>query len=158
MMEAKVEAKDLEKLIRKLDGSPEVIRKARQKALADAAPKLKQAVDEAIGGTGKVQSWQDHYLGTRGGYAAARPKKETYTQTNGRGKRYAVGHVTNAIDSGHKFPTPSSTARRYKAKIKSARMKVPGRHFYRQAEGAVPGIAREAAEQIRQSLLEHLKE
>ena len=100
MIEAKIDSTDLDQLLKKLSDSPGVVKAARQKAFEDAAPKLKQALDAAIGGTGKVQSWQEQSVGSRGGYAAVRPKKQTYTQTNGKGKRYAVGYVTNAINTG----------------------------------------------------------
>lgn len=163
MQEIRIDKSELERLISKLDAAPEMLRAAKQKAFAAAAPKLKQAVDAQIGGTGKVRSWQGQFVGSKGGYAAVRPKAKTYIETKGkrpsRGgpKKYAVGYVTNAINSGHRFPDPSGKARRYKARIKSGQMNVPGRQFYEAAEAQVSHVAQEAGEQIIRDLMDHLE-
>lgn len=157
MIEAKINAADLERLIKKLEQAPGIIREAKRQAFAEAAPKLKGLVDTAIGGHGKVQRWQGQYVGSGGGYAAVRPLAETFTEVNGRGKRYAVGHVTNAIDSGHRFPSPSGRPG-YRPRIASGRQRVPGRAFYAIAQDHTPQIAQETAEQVVQRLIEHLED
>lgn len=154
MIEAGLDATQLDALIAKLERSPEVILQAKRQAFETAAPKLKQTVDTEIGGTGKVRSWQATYVGSGGGYAAVRPKAKTYTETK---KRYAVGYVTNAINSGHRFPTPTGKNKRYRARINSGRQKVAGRHFYEAAQAQVPQIAQEAAQQVVSALMVHLE-
>lgn len=158
MIETSIDARDLDRLVEKLSKSPEIIREAKRKAFEEAAPQLKQAVTVAIGGTGKVQSWQEQYVGSRGGYAAVRPKAKTFTEQNGRGKRYAVGYVTNAINSGHAFPSTSGRNNRYRPRIKSGRQNVPGRGFYQAAEARVPEIAQAAAQKVVDALIAHLEE
>lgn len=157
-MEVKIDAEALAKFEKKLRGSSKVMAEAKRRAFRDAAPKLKQAVDSAIGGSGKVASWQADDVGSLGGYAAVRPKAKTFTPVNRRGKRYAVGHVTNAIDQGHKFPTPSGKDPNYRPRIESTHMKVPGRQFYKAAEAEVPEIAKAAAQQVVDELREHFEE
>lgn len=157
MQEIQIDKTELERLIDKLDAAPGVLREAKKKAVAAAAPKLKQAVDSKIGGAGKVRSWQGQFVGSKGGYAAVRPKAKTYTDPTKRGKRYAVGYVTNAINSGHRFPPPPGKAKRYKPRIKSGRMNVPGRKFYETAEAQLSHIAQETGEQIIQELTQHLE-
>ena len=153
MIEGNLDAHELDRLISRLKKSPEILREAKRDAFQAAAPRLKQAVDQAIGGTGKVRGWQESHVGSKGGYAAVRPKANTYTAMNKRGKRYAVGAVTNAIDSGHKFPSPSGRNKRYKARIRVRGMKVEGRHFYQAAADRVPEIARKAAQQVEDRLI-----
>ena len=158
MIEANIQSEDLDKLLKKLECSPDIIRNAKRQAFEAAAPKLKRAVDSAIGGTGKVQRWQGQFVGSKGGFAAVRPLAKTFTGLNGRGKRYAVGAVTNAINSGHKFPSPSGKDKRYRPRIRSGRQNVPGRKFYQQAEAQVPLIAQAAAQQVVAALKDHLEE
>lgn len=102
----------------------------KRELLERAGQQMLQRLRDAIGGTGKVASWQEVYLGSKGGYAAVRPKKDTYQTTRG-GRRYAVGYITNAIEGGHRNrrPQPSGDPDyRYRARIRHAA--VPGRHFY----------------------------
>lgn len=157
MQEIQIDKSELERLISKLDAAPGVLREVKMRAIAAAAPKLKQAVDAQIGGTGKVRSWQGQFVGSKGGYAAVRAKAKTYTDPTKRGKRYAVGYVTNAVNSGHRFPSPSGKAKRYKPRIKSGQMRVPGKQFYEDAEAQSSRIAHEAGEQIIQELMSHLE-
>lgn len=154
MIETGIDKSQLDKLVSKLDGSPEAISRAKRKAFEAAAPKLKRVVDAEIGGTGKVQSWQEARVGSMGGYAAVRPKTKRYTSQK---KRYAVGYVTNAINSGHNFPRPSGKNKRYRARIRSGQMKVPGKFFYQAAQDNVPQIAREAADEVVQALMNHME-
>lgn len=158
MIEVSIDQKDLDRLVETLAKSPQIIQQAKRQAFEEAAPKLKQAVDTAIGGSGKVQSWQAQYVGSKGGYAAVRPKGKTFTEVNGRGKRYAVGQVTNAIDSGHRFPSPSGKDKHYRPRIESGRQSVPGKAFYQSAEAQLPAIAQAAAEQVVAALMKHLEE
>lgn len=152
-------SRELDKLLAKLEQAPEVLQQARRKALEAAAPKLRQLVVREIGSTGKVQRWQQAYVGSGGGYAAARPKAKTFAEdSRGRKTRYQVGAVTNAINAGHRFPTPSGTAKRYRPRIRSGRQSVPGKHFYEAAQAQLPNIAQEAAQQVALAVIDHLEE
>lgn len=150
-MEVRIDTSELKELSQRLDAAPEVIRAAKQEALELAGTKLKQAVDRSVGGTGKVASWQDSYIGSGGGYAAVRPKRETWTEVNDKGKRYAVGHVTTAIEFGHAAPGKGGRG-------KDVYKTVAGKGFYKKAESAVPEIADEAIRAVVQELKDHLEE
>ena len=56
-MDAHVDCPELERLVRRLEQSPQVLREARRKALEEAASRLKGLVDREIGGTGRVRGW-----------------------------------------------------------------------------------------------------
>lgn len=156
-MEVSIDARDLERLIKKLEAAPDILKDARRRAMEEATPKLKQEVDRAIGGEGKVKSWQEMYVGSKGGYAAVRPKSKTWTEVNGRGKKYAVGYVTNAIEHGHRFPSPYGKQRRYN-EIRNDQLNVPGRYFYREANKNTLEIAQKAAAQVEAELKAHLED
>ena len=149
MLEVQIDRTELERLVGKLEKSPQVLQEARRKAMEAAAPKLLSAVRAEIGGSGKVQRWQEAYVGSRGGYAAARPRAETYTEATKGGKRYAVGYVTNAVNSGHKYPTS-------KLGFRSRVGSVPGKQFYQRAGTQLSQVAQEAAQQVVQALTDHL--
>lgn len=157
MQEAHIDHSQLERLVERLEQSPQVLKEAKRQAFQAAAPKLKAVVDAQIGGSGKVRSWQEAHVGSKGGYAAVRPKAKTYTKpTKKWGYKYAVGYVTNAINSGHSWPTPSSGNRLkgYRAGSKSGW--VEGKGFYEAAQAKAEQVAQEAAGQIVQALTDHL--
>lgn len=164
-MEVSIDKTELERLIKKLDTSPKLLREAKKKAFERAAPKLETLIDQGMAQVGlhevngKVKGWQESHVGSKGGYAAVRPRAKTFTEpTKKQGKRYAVGAVTNAIDAGHKYPSPSGTAkRRRKARIRHGRMKVKGYPFYNAAQELAAEVAREAAQEAVQALMKHLE-
>ena len=161
MTEIKLDTSELELLVKKMEKSPEVIREAKRRAYEEAAPKLKSTLESRIVSTigdthGKVRSWQEETVGSKGGYAAVRPKAKTYTDVNGKGKRYAVGYVTNAINSGHKFPSPSGR-RGYNPRIRIESQNVSGRYFYEKSSREVMEIAQSAVEQTVSDLVKHLE-
>lgn len=150
-MDAKVDASALAALAERLEQAPQTLAEAKRRAFAEAAPKLKAAVDAEIGGTGKVRSWQGAFVGSKGGYAAARPKPRTFAQDRaGRPTKYAVGYVTNAINSGHGLP-------RNKAGFYDRAKWISGKRFYQRAQTDVQDVAQEAGEQIVQALIDHLE-
>lgn len=157
VQEIKLDQNELDRLVEKLEQAPDILKDAKRQAFEMAAPKMKAALDSEIGGTGKVQRWQGQYVGSKGGYAAVRPLKDTYTEaTKKKSNRYAVGYVTNAINSGHRFPAPSGRPG-YKPRIYSGRQNVAGKQFYEAAEAKLPEIAQAAAEQVVNTLVEHLE-
>lgn len=150
-MDINVDASAISDLIKRLEKSPAVIQEAKRQAFKAAAPKLKAAVDRAIGGSGKVRSWQEARVGSDGGYAAVSPKPKTFAEDRrGQETRYKVGYVTGAISYGHQTP-------RNKAGYRTSSKKIAGRYFYESVdEDEVENIAQEAAEQIVQALTDHL--
>ena len=159
-MELQIDKRELERLKEKLEGAPEAIRDAKRQTFEAAAPKLKAALDEQIpyGEKGKVQGWQWGVVGSKGGYAAVRPKAKTFTEpTKRKGNTYAVGRVTNAIDSGHKFPRPSGTYKYYKPRIESGGMMVKGQNYYQDAEARVAQAAQEAAQELLDAVKHQLE-
>lgn len=157
MQEAHIDRSELDRLVGKLAKSPQIIREAKRQAFAAAAPKLRDLVREAIGGSGRVRDWQEAYVGSGGGYAAARPKAKTWAEAKGHQtysnkgpKRHAVGYITNSINSGHRAPRDKWGYRR------SART-VSGKYFYQWAQGQAKDVAQEAGKQIVGALLEHLE-
>lgn len=156
MQEAHIDHSQLERLVERLEQSPQVLKEAKRQAFQAAAPKLKAAVQAEIGGSGKVRSWQEAFVGPKGGYAAARPRANTYVEIKGRQKgfrappkKYAVGYITNAINSGHRSPRNS-------AGFRTSGRTVPGKQFYQRAQASAEQVAQEAAGQIVQALTDHL--
>ena len=138
---------DLEEIARRLEGSVARLGEVRRRVLEDAGGQALSAVQAKIGGSGKVQDWQSVYLGSRGGYAAVRPKAGTYT---GTGRRlYPVGYVTNAIENGHRVRPASGTAKRSRPS-RAAVSFVPGKHMY--LTTTTGQIAAAAAEQIEREM------
>lgn len=150
MTETSIDSSELKELIDRLEGAPAAIKAAKKQAISSAATKLKSIVDQEVGGSGKVRNWQGKYVGSLGLYAAVRPKAETYaTDHQGRPTKYAVGYVTNAINSGHRFPLS-------KLGYRSRAGKVPGKQFYQRAQVQAEQVAQETAQQIVQALTDHL--
>lgn len=121
----------------------------KRAAFEDLGPEILAEVREEIGGSGKVQDWQEDQVGSRGGYVAVRPKARTWTDGSGR---YAVGYVTNAINSGHDVRRPSGAGKRYRPRKKMDF--VPGKHFYEDAAQRSEALIRRAVGRLEQSMKE----
>ena len=136
-----IEMSSLDRIVDSWDKLLETFPDKKRALLESLGGQLLEDVRGHIGGTGTVQGWQERYVGSKNGYVAVRPKADTYKVTKG-GKKYAVGHVTNAIENGHKHRRPSQVRRpgyRYKARIKYAA--VPGKHFYAQTRSQLDSLA-----------------
>lgn len=136
-----LDATALDRILASWDKLLETFPDKKRTLLENLGSRLLGDVRGHIGGTGTVQGWQERYVGSKNGYVAVRPKADTYKVTKG-GKKYAVGHVTNAIENGHKHRRPSQVRRpgyRYKARIKYAA--VPGKHFYAQTRSQLDSLA-----------------
>lgn len=160
-MQIQIDSSDLQELVQRLEKSPETLKRAKAAAFKRAAPRLLALVQTQIGGSGRVMSWQEKYVGSRGGYAAVRPKAHTFIETRGKERggrgephKYAVGYVTNAIDSGHNYPSRRTfdETRGYR----SSAGRVEGRHFYQAARDMALPVARQAAEEILAEVVEEL--
>lgn len=110
----------------------------KRRTLEGIGREILELVRQEIGGTGTVAGWQEPHLGSGGGYVAVRPKANTYKITQS-GKKYAVGHVTNAIEGGHPIRRPAvAGAKGYRPRATVAA--VPGRWFYRVARQRLAGL------------------
>lgn len=137
-----LDATALDRILASWDRLLETFPDKKRALLESLGVQLLEDVRGHIGGTGTVQDWQERYIGSKNGYVAVRPKADTYKVTAG-GKRYAVGHVTNAIENGHKHRRPSQTRRpgyRYKARINVPA--VAGKHFYAQTRSQLNSLAK----------------
>ena len=117
--------KDLEELSEEL---PEMRREIHEELAVQMRGEVEEALARRAGSsTGTVAGWQEGYVGTKGGYAAVRPR----AKTSYRG--YAVGQITNAIENGHAIRRPSGRWKHYRARVK--KRYVLGLHFYREVQG-----------------------
>lgn len=160
MQEIQIDTAELDRLAERLAQSPELLRQAKQQAFEAAAPRLLELVQTQIGGLGRVKSWQQACVGSRGGYAAVRPRARTWIETKKEKKRYAVGYVTNAINSGHwkrgRSYVQDKRLRGYQTGSSADR--VEGKHFYENAQELAAPVAQEAVEEIVAALMKHLEE
>lgn len=142
---------DLKRLAEEL---PEMRREAHERLskqiLAEVRKDLSQRAGES---TGTVAGWQEAYVGTKGGYAAVRPKADTFVEY--KNTKYAVGHVTNAIENGHAIRRPSGKWKNYRARIKHRY--VLGLKFYNQASSKLEKMAIEEANQLAENIQKTLQ-
>lgn len=159
MQEVHIDHSEFDRLVQKLDETPQVIAEAKRQALEAAAPQLQRLVQNEIGGSGRVRSWQEAYVGSWGGYAAARPRAKTWAASQGmktyearlrKPPTYAVGYITNAINSGHKAP-------RNKAGDRPCGRIVTGRLFYESAQLQAEPVSQKVAQEIVQAVKKHLE-
>lgn len=168
MQEFHIDSADLERLTEKLKKAPEVLAWARRQAMISAAAEFKSMMDAAIGGSGRVRSWQQSYVGSGGGYAAVRPRAKTYAearkkQTYEERRRkphptYAVGYITNAINSGHRTPShrmgQDKGLRGYRVNTTGW---VGGKGFYEAVQNQAEAVGEKAAKEILAALIDHLE-
>lgn len=160
MIEVKIDCVELQKLIKKCEGFPEVFTDARREAIDIAGKNLKEQLDKAIGGTGRVAGWQEVKYGSRGGYVAVRPRRGDVESPEGKDTPYAIGYVTNAINSGHKTRGHRGKFNRvFKGEFKKGADKVPGKHFYEDTKAEKLDKAIEnALKQIEDAINRYLEE
>ena len=138
-MPATVDTTSLDRLVESWDTLVQRFPQEKRAALAALGTVLLQQVRGEIGGTGKVAGWQAPHTGSGGGYVAVRAKADTYQATKS-GKRYAVGHVTNAFEGGHKIRKPQG-GKGYRSRVKVAA--VPGRWAYDAVRRQLAGMSQE---------------
>lgn len=168
MQEFHIDSAELKELTEKLAKAPEVLGWARREAMIHAAAEFKALMDTAIGGSGRVKNWQQSYVGSGGGYAAVRPRKKTYAESRGPQTfeekrkehprpRYAVGYITNAINSGHRWPSHRAGQAKGLRGYQTNTNRVGGRGFYEAVQGQAEAVGKEAAEEILEALFNHLE-
>lgn len=140
---------ELEILAQQMDQVCEALPDIRRKALSQAGDQLLQRVRGRIGGRGKVQRWQEVFKGSGGGYSAVRALARTEDEQG-----YAVGYVTNALESGHR-QTPGRYIPALGKRLKADR--VEGKYMYRNTQSDVQRLAAQAAEQIEQAMARELE-
>lgn len=169
MQEFSIDSAELERMTEKLEKAPKVLAWARREAMIHAAAEFKALMDAAIGGSGRVKSWQQSYVGSGGGYAAVRPRKKTYAEARVRQTfeerrkpphpTYAVGYITNAVNGGHRTPShrmgQAKGLRGYRVNTTGY---VSGRGFYEAVQNQAEDVGEKAAEEILDALFAHFEE
>ena len=117
-----VELDDLYRLADKFDRICRELPEKKRELHEKIAVELEAQVKANVGGTGKVASWQEKRVGSKGGYAAVSARAKAY-QGN-----YALGYITNAIENGHTVRKPKKPSKYYKSRVKYASVK--GKQFY----------------------------
>ena len=147
---------DVEKVTERFSAVLQAFPDGRRQAAEQIAAALLGNVRGHIGGAGKVRSWQGSAVGDKtAGYAAVHPNPETWIKTKG-GKKYAVGHVTNAINLGHRTRGPTGKSKRYRYRGHMA--SVPGKGFYDAAGAETDAVAWAAAEALVERLARQMEE
>ena len=100
-----VEIEGLDQILARWEGLLQRFPSVKAELLERLGKQMLEDVRRNIGGSGKVQGWQERYIGSKNGYAAVRPRAGTFQTTKG-GKQYAAGYITNAIENGHRVRTP----------------------------------------------------
>lgn len=139
-----------------LEGLDQALKRAQRRSpaigrqvLGALGQELLEQVRGNIGGTGKVQRWQHEHLGSGGGYVAVHAAEKEQTADG-----YAVGRVTNAVESGHVVRPPSGKSKRYRSRATKTR--VAGKGMYSRVD---PGLAAQgAARQLEERLARELEE
>lgn len=138
--------KDLDTLLEKM---PEKNRDLHEE-LAQLAKAEVDAQISASGvndSSGKIKSWQEPHVGSRGGYAAVRAS-DAGTGDN------SPGAITNYLGSGHKIRRPGGRSKRYWPAIKKPY--VNGRHFYQKAQTSVESKAITVTNRFTEDLAKEL--
>lgn len=116
---------------------------------------MKSEIDREISSSGfsdggqKIKGFQEKHIGSGGGYAAVRPKK----QPSGR---EGAAAITVYNERGHKIREPKNESKRYRPKIKVPY--VNGRHFYENAKKAAADRAVEIVERSIENLTKELEQ
>ena len=140
---------EIKRLVADFDALLRQLPEEKEAMLEEIGQAILREVRGRIGGRGKVQSWQERYIGSRLGYVAVRAKANTRTEEG-----YAVGYVTNAIENGHRQQPGRYVPALGKA-LKAGR--VMGKGFYRDARTRAESVAYVAAERFARTLAAKLE-
>lgn len=153
MQSITVTADDWKRQSERFRAAAEAFSQIRREELESVGARLKTGLDARIGGSGKVQGWQEQAMGSLGGWVSVRPRAKTVT---GKHVTYPVGYVTNAITGGHRIRRPSGRAERYRPRIRTAY--VAGLGFYEALEPQSEALLRQAADRVAARLDQLLEE
>ncbi len=148
-----IDLDELEKLINQLESTRKMLPEMRRKVFERAKEEMLELVRGNIDGRledthGKVQRWQEGHVGSRGGYAAIRA-------VSGESGANSPGAITNYLENGHKIRGPLGKSKRYRPKIRVAR--VPGRGFYQASNAAMAQIAARIADEMAKEVVSSLE-
>lgn len=152
-----VDTREIDRLVESWDRLLKQFPEAKRRALEQMGRDLLVNVREEIGGSGKVAGWQEPHMGSGGGYVAVRAKAKTY-QTTKRGKRYAVGYVTNSVEGGHRHGGRRGSSKkgyRYRPRYKTAA--VSGKWFYQAVRQDVANMSQSEVDDLIQAILNGLE-
>lgn len=143
----------IDELIDKMEGLIKEMPELRREAHERIAQRMEAEVDSEIArsaenSTGKMAEWQESYVGSKGGYAAVRPKAKTFE------KGYAVGYITNAYMNGHAIRRPAG-GKHYRAQIK--KRYVLGSKVYEKVRPKADRIALEELNRFADEVEKRLK-
>lgn len=153
-----VDLSGVERFLRALDDMIHGYPAMKRELLEELGQDLRQRVRQNIGGTGKVQGWQSYYTGKKLGYVAVRPKAKAYIKPTEGSKEYAVGHVSNAIENGHRHRRPSPEHKKgYRYRPRYQTPAVAGKHFYAQARSQMSSMGQQELEQLAHEVASRLE-
>ncbi len=158
-----IEGKAFRDLLRRIEEAGETFPDVRREMFERIAQELPELVNAKIAAANPpirgttVQSWQENpgRVGSKGGYAAIAPRRNTYKVQGSR--QYAVGYLTNALVSGAKTRMPASGPRRrpYVPRLKYGQIRK--RPFYAEAARQFQSQKSAIVEQFAQELANLLK-
>lgn len=158
MAETEIRTDGIDRLLQSWDQLLKEFPSMKSDLLEKLGQQMLSDVRQQIGGRGNVAGWQERHVGSGRGYVAVRPKADTYKTTQG-GKRYAVGHVTNAIENGHRNRKPQPTGKEgyhyTKGRIKTAA--TAGRHFYAAVRSRLDTFGRADLERLAAEIARRLE-
>ena len=141
------EIQGLDRVAKALENMPAVIKEARAEVMEEMGQELLGAVQQRIGGSGRIADAQAYHVGSGKGYVAVRAKADT--ELNG----YAAGYITNALEGGHEVRRPQQPGSRSRAKVD----RVPGKYMYRDTgRREAEQLAETAAQRIEDAALKAL--
>ena len=148
----RVLSRRVENLLKKC---PEKRKELHERLARMAQEEVNRQIDIRLNGnTGKIKGWQESEVGSKGGYAAVRPIKGKMPP-NGKGNAYAYGHVTNAIENGHRVRMSEAESERRRPG-RPQMLAVAGRSLYDAASKAMERRTLEEAEKLAQEITEEL--
>ena len=109
----------------------------------EVARQVRSRVNDAHG---RVERWQQLRMGSGGGYIAVSPVSDEAVQVTHGGQKRSAKDVTRYLERGHGVRPPSGRAERYRPRLRSGRVYVPGRMFYSWAAAEAEKLALRAAD------------
>lgn len=146
-----IDTRDLDELTKNLERAMKEFPEERRAAHEKVGKILKRRLDANIASRvndahGKIRSWQEVHIGSKGGYAAIRAKA-TPSGKDG------PGAITNYLESGHKL---SGNAIRLK-KSNNGTGRVRGRYFYQATAREISRDAEQIMEELAQTMAKKIE-
>lgn len=130
---------------------PGQIKDAKRQAMQAAGEAIRDEVAHQVRSRvndahGRVERWQQLRMGSGGGYIAVSPVSDEAVQVTHGGQKSSAKDVTRYLERGHGVRPPSGRAERYRPRLRSGRVYVPGRMFYSWAAAEAEKLALRAAD------------